>query len=61
MNWVQVSVTPSLEKNRQAIGDDRYYEWLQKLMENVGLKMKAVDQISTYHRVHGFPENAVPF
>ena len=53
MEWVEVSVAPSLEKIRRAIGDDRYYEWLQKQMESVELRKKAVEQITTYHRVNG--------
>ena len=61
MNWIEVSVTPSLEKIRRAVGDDRYYEWLQKQMESVELRKKAVEQIVTYHHVHGAPEKAVPF
>jgi hypothetical protein len=61
MQWVEISVTPALEKIRQAIGDDRYYEWLQKRMESVELRKKAQDQITTYHRVHGSPMSSVPF
>ena len=61
MRWVEVSVTPSLEKIRRAVGDDRYYEWLQKQMVSVELRKKAIEQIATYHRVHGAPEPAVPF
>jgi len=61
MGWVEISVTPSLEKIRQAIGDDRYYEWLQKQMESVELRKKAIEQIATYHRAHGFPGTTTPF
>ncbi len=61
MNWVEVSVTPSLEKIRRAIGDDHYYEWLQKQMESVELRKKAIEQIATYHRGHGVPESPIPF
>jgi len=52
---------PSLEKIRQAIGDDRYYEWLQKQMESVELRKKALEQIATYHHVHGAPEKEMSF
>lgn len=61
MNWVEVSIAPSLEKIRRAIGDDRYYEWIQKQMESVDLRKKAIEQISTYHRTHGIPKSAIPF
>jgi len=61
MRWVEVSVTPSLEKIRRSVGDDRYYEWLQKQMESVELRKKTVEQIATYHRVHGIPKLAPPF
>jgi len=61
MEWVEVSVAPSLEKIRRAIGDDRYYEWLKKQMESVELRKKAIEQIATYHRIHVIPEPATPF
>jgi len=61
MQWIEVSVTPSLEKIRRAIGDDRYYEWLQKQMEPVALRKKATEQIATDHRVHGIPKSTIPF
>ena len=61
MEWVEVSVAPALEKIRRAIGDDRYYEWLQKQMKSVELRKKSVEQVATYQRVHGFPASTVPF
>ena len=61
MQWVEVSVAPALEKIRRAIGDDRYYEWLQKQMESVVLRKKAIEQVAVYHRTHGIPEPPVPF
>ena len=61
MEWVEVSVTPSLEKIRRAIGDDRYYEWLMNRMEDVELRKKAMEQVATYHYVHGKPVSEVPF
>lgn len=61
MRWVEVSVSPSLEKIRRAIGDDRYYAWLQGQMEGVQLRKKAIEQVAAYHRVHGVPTPAVPF
>lgn len=30
MNQVEIPVTPSLEKIGRTVGDNRYYEWLQK-------------------------------
>lgn len=61
MEWVEISVTPSLEKIRRAIGDDRYYKWLQKQMKSVELRKKALEQVATYQCVHGVPESKVPF
>jgi len=61
MEWVERSVTPSLEKIKCAIGDDAYYEWLQEQMEDVQLRIKAERQIVAYHHVHGVPISEVPF
>ena len=61
MEWVEASVTPSLEKIRRAIGDDRYYEWLQKQMESVELRKKAIEQVAAHRRAYGVPVSAIPF
>ena len=61
MEWVETSVSPSLEKIRRAIGDDVYYEWLQEQLEGVEITKRAGDQIQTYQRVHGVPESEIPF
>ncbi|MEE9369357.1 MAG: replication initiation factor domain-containing protein [Pontiella sp.] len=55
MDWVELSVTPSLEKIRQAIGDDIYYQWLYELMEDADLSEKAQGQIIHYHSLNGEP------
>lgn len=61
MNWVEISVTPSLEKIRRAIGDDRYYEWIQNQMEAVELRKKAIEQVATHLRVYSVPNPTTPF
>lgn len=55
MEWVEYSVTPSLEKIRQAIGDDIYYNWLHELMQEVDLQPGALGQINAYHYINGEP------
>jgi len=61
MEWIELSVTPSLEKIRLAVGDDIYYQCLSSQMEEVELRKCAIDQINTYCHVHGAPESEVPF
>ncbi|QBG46549.1 hypothetical protein EGM51_03740 [Verrucomicrobia bacterium S94] len=55
MDWVERSVTPSLEKIRTAIGDDVYYQWLFELMQDVELKPKQESEIAWYWAVNGEP------
>ena len=44
MSWVEVSATPSLEKIRRAIGDNRYYGWIQEQMESVELRKRPLSR-----------------
>lgn len=57
----RLPVTPSLEKIWQARGDDDYYEGLQKQMDGVALRKKAIEQVATYWVAHGKLELEVPF
>jgi hypothetical protein len=67
-SWVYLNWVLGLQANgcevtilETVIGDDRYYEWLQKQMESVELRKKAVEQISAYHRINGVPISEIPF
>ena len=61
MHWVEKSVIPSLEKIRESIGNDVYYEWIMKSMDSVKLKQKATEQIRVHHNTYGAPISEIPF
>lgn len=53
--WIETSVSPSLEKMRIALGDEMYYQWLFEIMSDVKISDRAEAQISWYWSVNGEP------
>ncbi len=55
MEWIESSVTPSLEKIRTAIGSEMYHLWLMELMGSVSLSDKQRSEIVWYWDQNGEP------